>query len=107
MSDSQDILVPDIGDFDSVDVIEVLVSPGDTVDVESPLITLESDKATMDVILTGNKDPWNPTPEVYEKSLSTLQESIRVLKPKGTFISISFSFLIWQLYLEVTQHKFA
>ena len=49
MSDSQDILVPDIGDFDSVDVIEVLVSPGDTVDVESPLITLESDKATMDV----------------------------------------------------------
>ena len=38
MSDSQDILVPDIGDFDSVDVIEVLVSPGDTVDVESPLI---------------------------------------------------------------------
>lgn len=49
MSDSQEILVPDIGDFDSVDVIEVLVSPGDTVDVESPLITLESDKATMDV----------------------------------------------------------
>ena len=49
MSDSQDILVPDIGDFDSVDVIEVLVSPGDTVDVESPLITLESDKATMDI----------------------------------------------------------
>jgi len=49
MSDPQNILVPDIGDFDSVDVIEVLVSPGDTVDVESPLITLESDKATMDV----------------------------------------------------------
>ena len=49
MSDSQDILVPDIGDFDNVDVIEVLVTPGDVVDVESPLITLESDKATMDV----------------------------------------------------------
>ena len=49
MSDPQNILIPDIGDFDSVDVIEVLVSPGDTVDVESPLITLESDKATMDV----------------------------------------------------------
>jgi len=49
MSDSQDILVPDIGDFDNVDVIEVLVAPGDTVDIESPLITLESDKATMDV----------------------------------------------------------
>ena len=49
MSDSQDILIPDIGDFDNVDVIEVLVTPGDTVDIESPLITLESDKATMDV----------------------------------------------------------
>ena len=49
MSDSQDILIPDIGDFDNVDVIEVLVTPGDVVDVESPLITLESDKATMDV----------------------------------------------------------
>ncbi len=49
MSDSQDILVPDIGDFDNVDVIEVLVAPGDVVDVESPLITLESDKATMDI----------------------------------------------------------
>ena len=49
MSDSQDILVPDIGDFDNVDVIEVLVTPGDVVDVESHLITLESDKATMDV----------------------------------------------------------
>ena len=49
MSDPQNILIPDIGDFDNVDVIEVLVSPGDTVDVESPLITLESDKATMDV----------------------------------------------------------
>jgi len=49
MSDSQDILVPDIGDFDNVDVIEVLVTPGDVVDVESPLITLESDKATMDI----------------------------------------------------------
>ena len=49
MSDSQDILVPDIGDFGNVDVIEVLVAPGDAVDVESPLITLESDKATMDV----------------------------------------------------------
>ena len=49
MSDAQDILVPDIGDFDNVDVIEVLVAPGDKVEVESPLITLESDKATMDI----------------------------------------------------------
>ncbi|MFO7857411.1 MAG: dihydrolipoyllysine-residue acetyltransferase [Ectothiorhodospiraceae bacterium] len=43
------ITVPDIGDFDAVDVIEVLVSEGDTVEPEQSLITLESDKATMEV----------------------------------------------------------
>ncbi|MGH0033299.1 MAG: dihydrolipoyl dehydrogenase [Myxococcota bacterium] len=43
------IPVPDIGDFEDVDVIEVLVSVGDRVEVESPLITLESDKATMEI----------------------------------------------------------
>ena len=41
--------VPDIGDFDEVPVIEILVSAGDTVAVDDPLLTLESDKATMDV----------------------------------------------------------
>ncbi len=49
MSQTHDIVVPDIGDFENVDVIEVLVRPGDTVSAEDPLITLESDKATMDV----------------------------------------------------------
>ena len=43
------VLVPDIGDFSDVPVIEVLVAPGDTVAAEDPLITLESDKASMDV----------------------------------------------------------
>jgi pyruvate dehydrogenase E2 component (dihydrolipoamide acetyltransferase) len=43
------ITVPDIGDFDAVPVIEILVSPGDRVAAEDPLLTLESDKATMDV----------------------------------------------------------
>jgi dihydrolipoamide dehydrogenase len=41
--------VPDIGDFSDVPIIEVMVSPGDRVEPEDPLITLESDKATMDV----------------------------------------------------------
>jgi len=49
MSDVIEIKVPDIGDFSEVDVIEVLVNPGDTVAVEDPLITLESDKASMDI----------------------------------------------------------
>ncbi len=43
------VTVPDIGDFDDVPVIEILVSEGDTVAPEDPLVTLESDKATMDV----------------------------------------------------------
>ena len=45
----QDILVPDIGNFDSVDVIEVLVKAGDSVAKEDSLITVESDKASMDI----------------------------------------------------------
>ena len=43
------VTVPDIGDFDDVPIIEILVSAGDTVSAEDPLVTLESDKATMDV----------------------------------------------------------
>jgi pyruvate dehydrogenase E2 component (dihydrolipoamide acetyltransferase) len=49
MAEIRDVLVPDIGDFADVPVIEVLVSPGDSVGPEDPLVTLESDKATMDV----------------------------------------------------------
>ena len=48
-SDSVPVAVPDIGDFEDVPIIEILVSPGDTVAVDDPLLTLESDKATMDV----------------------------------------------------------
>src|SRR5512144_2007953 len=44
-----DVSVPDIGDFKDVPVIEVFVKPGDVVKAEDPLVTLESDKATMDV----------------------------------------------------------
>jgi pyruvate dehydrogenase E2 component (dihydrolipoamide acetyltransferase) len=46
---SIEVKVPDIGDFKDVPVIEVLVKPGDTVKAEDPLVTLESEKATMDV----------------------------------------------------------
>jgi dihydrolipoamide dehydrogenase len=46
---SNEIRVPDIGDFKGVPIIEVHVKPGDTVAVDDPLISLESDKATMEV----------------------------------------------------------
>jgi pyruvate dehydrogenase E2 component (dihydrolipoamide acetyltransferase) len=44
-----EVKVPDIGDFKDVPIIEILVKPGDTVKAEQPLLTLESDKATLDV----------------------------------------------------------
>ncbi len=43
------ITIPDLGDFESVDVIEILVKAGDTISIEDPLITVESDKAAMDI----------------------------------------------------------
>ncbi|MBE0625103.1 MAG: dihydrolipoyl dehydrogenase, partial [Burkholderiales bacterium] len=49
MSSITEIKVPDIGDFKEVDVIEILVKPGDTVAKETSLITVESDKATMEI----------------------------------------------------------
>lgn len=48
-----ELLCPDLGDFKNVAVIEVLVKPGDQVAVDAPLITLETDKATMDVPSTA------------------------------------------------------
>ncbi|WCB92219.1 Dihydrolipoyllysine-residue acetyltransferase component of pyruvate dehydrogenase complex [Baekduia alba] len=49
MSDLKDVTVPDIGDFTDVDVVEVHVAAGDAVAENDPLVTLETDKATMDV----------------------------------------------------------
>ena len=49
MATVEEILVPDIGDFAGVEVIEILVQPGDSIQVEQSLLTLESDKATMEI----------------------------------------------------------
>ncbi|MES9948052.1 MAG: dihydrolipoyllysine-residue acetyltransferase [Candidatus Thiodiazotropha sp.] len=49
MGNTTDVLIPDIGDFDSVEIIEILVSEGDRVTLEESLLTLESDKATMEI----------------------------------------------------------
>jgi pyruvate dehydrogenase E2 component (dihydrolipoamide acetyltransferase) len=50
---SIEVRVPDMGSFDSVSVIDVMVKPGDTIDFDAPLATLETDKATMDVPSTA------------------------------------------------------
>lgn len=52
MATEFELKVPDLGDFADVEVIEVLVSPGDDLQVEDPVVTLETDKASMDVPAT-------------------------------------------------------
>ena len=63
-----DIVVPDLGDFDNVEVIEVLVGAGDTVEREDGLVTVETDKASMDI----------PSPEngVIEKLMLSVGDKI-------------------------------
>src|SRR3954469_25901129 len=51
---STEVKVPDIGDFKEVEVIEILVKPGDAAAKEQSLITLESDKATMEIPSPGD-----------------------------------------------------
>ena len=46
---AQNISVPDIGDFESVEIIEVLVKAGDTIKKNDPIVTLESDKSSVEV----------------------------------------------------------
>ncbi|MDQ7015129.1 MAG: dihydrolipoyllysine-residue acetyltransferase [Gammaproteobacteria bacterium] len=54
MANEEKVLVPDIGDFAAVEVIEILVASGDTVSAEDSLVTLESDKATMEIPAPAN-----------------------------------------------------
>lgn len=49
MAEIKDILVPDIGDFDGVEVIEIMVTEGDAINIEDPIVSLESDKAAMEI----------------------------------------------------------
>ena len=53
MIKTKDVLIPDIGEFDQVEVIEVLVKSGDPVSVEDPLLTMESDKASICLLYTS------------------------------------------------------
>ncbi len=75
MAQIVEVTLPDIGDFDQVDIIEVLVKPGDQVEAEDSIITLESDKATMEI----------PSPhsgivkEVYVKEGDKISQGGRIL----------------------------
>ena len=73
-STTKEITLPDIGDFDAVELIEIAVAVGDKVEVEDTLITLESDKATMDI----------PSPEAG--TVKELKVSVGDMLSEGTLI---------------------
>ena len=75
-----EVKVPDIGDFKDVPIVEIHVKAGDTVNAEDPLLTLESDKATMDV-----PAPRSGTVEaVLVKIGDRVGEGMPILRLKGS-----------------------
>lgn len=68
------LLVPDIGDFDSVDVIEVLIKDGDLIQLDDSVLTLESDKATMEV------------PSTHAGKVSNIQVQVGDKVAKGSYV---------------------
>ena len=69
---SLNILVPDIGDFESVEIIEVLVKEGDTIKKDDPIVTLESDKSSVEV------------PSPYSGTISKLNVKVGDKVSKGS-----------------------
>lgn len=96
MSNLVDVLIPDIGNFDSVDVIEVLIKVGDVIAKEDSLITVESDKASMDIpsshagivkelkIKVGDKVAKGSAVLVIEVAASTPVQNTAAPKPETT-----------------------
>jgi len=96
MSKEKEILLPDIGDFDAVEIIEIPINEGDRIEAEATLVTLESDKATMDIpspaagtikkilVNVGDKVAQGAPLAIIEESEAreetTLQEAIKADK---------------------------
>jgi Pyruvate dehydrogenase complex, dehydrogenase (E1) component len=64
---SEKILVPDIGDFENVEVIEILVKPGDQIKENDPIVTIESDKSSVEIPSTVSGKVDNVTVKVGDK----------------------------------------
>jgi dihydrolipoamide dehydrogenase len=100
MSNLVEVLVPDIGNFDSVDVIEVLVKVGDVIAKEDSLITVESDKASMDIpsaqdgvvkeikVKVGDKVAKGSLILLIEESAGTAAPSVAAVAPKPAALSV-------------------
>lgn len=80
----EEILIPDIGDFDNVEIIEIMVSVGDKIDKEDSIITVESDKASMDIPSIQNgvvkEIKVNVGDKVKEGNIIGLLDSIEITK---------------------------
>ena len=72
----QTLVVPDLGDFDDVEVIEVHISAGDTIAVDDPLVTLETDKAAMDV------------PAVYGGTIESVSVAVGDTVSEGSALAV-------------------
>ena len=70
-----EIPVPDIGDFESVEIIEILVKPGDTISKNDPIVTLESDKSSVEV------------PSPFEGKISELKVKIGDRVSEGSVLA--------------------
>ena len=64
---SEKILVPDIGDFENVEVIEILVKPGDQIKENDPIVTIESDKSSVEIPSTETGKVDNVAVKVGDK----------------------------------------
>ena len=71
-----EISVPDIGDFESVEIIEILVKPGDTINKNDPVVTLESDKSSVEV------------PSPFAGKISALKVKIGDKVSKGSVLAL-------------------
>ena len=71
-----EISVPDIGDFESVEIIEILVKPGDTINKNDPIVTLESDKSSVEV------------PSPFAGKISALKVKIGDKVSKGNVLAL-------------------
>ena len=69
------ILVPDIGDFENVEIIEILTKPGDVIKENAPIVTLESDKSSVEV------------PSPYSGKISSLEVKIGDKVSKGSVLA--------------------
>lgn len=97
---TEKILIPDIGDFDSVDVIEILINIGDSINPDDPMLTVESDKASMDIpaphsgvikeikVKVGDKVKQGSLVAVFEKTQISDESSKKESSTKKEFDDI-------------------